>query len=537
MVERSDGLSRRELIGIGVGLAIMEPFPFRTSSVLTYDAQLSLPDPLIVAAYQSAANKNVLAAVNPKVFPGYYCVCADGQGFGYGNSYPSLDGHQLTDALLWLGQVDTVRANWDYIKSFQHPDGRLPLAILPRMAGKDIGPAGYPGFVEANGGLYKHWVPGDPLAALSSPTYIQNADVIFRRTLDRTWLASQIASINLSAEYLASLINPHGAVRGGGYYVERPTRLDCDGVTQPHAIDAFRMVAAMNRLLGITSAANRYEEIAGRIHHNLVTRFWMEDHFAEYSNPEHGLIDRHGLCDSDWAAMAFGTITKEQEAILWPRLKDEERFHYGGMPTGICTEPERYEDWEFAYPDKMDLAAMGRVWYVECQARARMGDGEGLVDTLRRVAKMGQDNGFYWRERYTAKGGHGAEKYCEYPANLIRVVQRFLLGVNMGYDGSLTLAPTVPPAYWEKGFGQKLSWQDRALEYRMDLEMVSGSYFGGPQQLIVRLESLRSKRPIQMMLNGKIHSVRTDSGVVHVHLPATVADMPCRFEIRTPQSS
>ena len=27
-------------------------------------------------------------------------VCADGRGFGYGNSYPSLDGHQLTDALI-----------------------------------------------------------------------------------------------------------------------------------------------------------------------------------------------------------------------------------------------------------------------------------------------------------------------------------------------------------------------------------------------------------------------------------------------------
>src|SRR5208283_3235674 len=75
----------------------------------------NLPDRLIVEAYRRAATQNVLAAVNPKVFPGYWSVCADGVGFGYGNTYPSLDGHQMTDALLFLGQYDVVKANWDYV--------------------------------------------------------------------------------------------------------------------------------------------------------------------------------------------------------------------------------------------------------------------------------------------------------------------------------------------------------------------------------------------------------------------------------------
>jgi hypothetical protein len=65
---------------------------------------LNLPDALIAEAYERAATQNVLAAVNSRVFFGYFSVCADGQGFGYGNSYPSLDGHQLTDALLRLGR-------------------------------------------------------------------------------------------------------------------------------------------------------------------------------------------------------------------------------------------------------------------------------------------------------------------------------------------------------------------------------------------------------------------------------------------------
>ena len=515
-----DTVTRRQLIRRAVGLGFLRA-PLVPQPVL--------PDALIAEAYQKAAEQNVLAAVNPNVFSGYFSVCADGHGFGYGNTYPSLDGHQMSDALLWLGQVDLVKANWNYVKSFQHPDGRLPLAILPASAGKNIGPAGYPGVVDSNGGLYTHWVPGDPLAALASPTYIQNADVIFRRTLDRTWLAAQIASINLAADFLASLTTATGAVKGGGYYVERPPRLDCDGVTQPHAIDAFRRAAALNRLLGDAASAARYERLAELVRRNLVTNFWLKDHFAEYSNPEHGLIDRHGLSDSNWAALAFGVANPEQESVLWPRLKDEKRFYYGGMPAGICTEPDKYEAWEFAYPDRMDVAAMGRVWYLESQARARMSDSAGLVDSIRRVAKTGRDGGYYWRERYTADGGHGTQKYCEYPANLIRIVQRFLLGVDLRLDGSLSLAPTAPAEFWKRGFGQRLAWRDRVLDYRMKRGRFTGRYSGGMQEIMVRLDTVYSGR---VKVNGKTTTSETDGQMIRLTLPASAESKPCRFEVR-----
>ena len=249
---------------------------------------VELPDAEIAVAYQRAAEQNVLAAVNPKVFAGYWSVCADGQGFGCGNTYPSLDGHQMTDALLFLGQVETVQANWDYVLSFQRPNGQLPLAILPAAAG---GKLPYDTPVDANGGLYKHWVPGDPLRALAGPTYIQNADVIFRRTGDRAWLAAQLASINLAADYLAGLTREDGAVGGAGYYIERPTRIEYDGVTQCHAADAFRRVAELNRVLGHDDAARRYQGLADRVRAHFRKAFWVEDkgHFAEYIHPTRGL--------------------------------------------------------------------------------------------------------------------------------------------------------------------------------------------------------------------------------------------------------
>jgi hypothetical protein len=493
---------------------------------------IDLPDPLICEAYQHAARQNVLAAVNPRVFPGYFSVCADGHGFGYGNTYPSLDGHQLTDALLWLNQADVAKANWDYVKSFQHPDGGLPLAILPSKAGQDIGPKGYPGIVEANGGLYKHWVPGNPLAALAAPTFIQNADVIFRWTQDREWLSLQMPSIHLAAGQLASLMDARGAVGGGGYYCERPSRLGCDGVAQSHAIDAFSRLERLAHLLGDSKNAQRYRLLAARIRQHFITHFWMADHFAEYDHPQHGLVDLHGLSDTDWAALAFGTGTRQQQSILWPQLRDEKRFYYGGMPTGIVAEPGKYEMWEFSYPDRMDVAAMGRVWYVECQARGRLGDAVGLLDTLRRVASVGKKSGYYWRERYGADGGHGAEKYCEYPANLIRIVQRFVFGVDLRVDGTLALNPLVPAEFMERGFGQRLTWCDRVLDYRMRRGKISGSYSGGPLTLSVKApHATRRRTRFAAKINGKNVESLWDGSHISLRIPQAALDRPVRFEI------
>ena len=491
--------TRRQVFQLGSSAALL--------SATEPQQDLRIPDPLITEAYTQAAVKNVLAAVNPKVFPGYFSVCADGRGFGYGNTYPSLDGHQMTDALLWLGQVDVARNNWDYVRGFQRDDGLLPIAILPASAGKDIGPAGFPSITASTGALYTHWVPGNPLAALASPTYIQNADVIFRRTLDRAWLAAQIESVNRSANYLESLTDANGAVRGGGYYIERPARLDRDGVTQPHAVDAFLRVAALNRVLKQTTAAARYEAIAARIRSNFQQQFWVQDHFIEYISPGHGAIDSHGLSDTNWAALAFGVATPEQERILWPRLVGEKAFYYGGMPTGIVTEPDNYEGWEFSYKDRMDVAAMGRVWYLECAARARMGDAAGLIRTIHRVCETGRDSGYYWRERYTAEGPRGAEKYCEYPANLIRIVQRFVLGVDIRLDGTVALAPVAPPEFWRRGFGQALRWQGRVLDYRLEAHSLTGAYSGDGEQGIA--------------IKGKRWT-----------LPAAHADRPHRFHFR-----
>lgn len=486
---------------------------------------IDLPDPEITAAYEAAATQNVLSAVNPAIFPGYWSVCADGIGHGHGNTYPALDGHQMADALLYLGQVETVKLNWNYVKSFQRPDGQLPFAILPAAAGKPIGPPEGGISVDSNGGLYTHWVPDNPLRALGYTTYIQNADVLFRKTGDLAWLKENLPSVNLAADYLAGMTTAEGAVGGAGYYVERPTRVEYDGVTQGHAVDAFRRLADLNEIAGDAETAKRFRLLANCIESNFQTKFWVGDHFAEYIHPQHGAISNHGLTDTDWTAIAMHVATDLQQAKLWPQLQHEMKFRYAGVPTGIATMPETYEAWEFSHNDRMDLAAMGRVWYIECQARANMGDAEGLADAIRAVCKVGRENGYYWRERYNAEGGFGVEKYCEYPANLIRVVQRFVMGVEYGAKGELTLAPNVPAEYWEKGFGQTLAWRGRELSYRFTDTSFSATYKGNSGlSMSIRFPESWSKKSLELEADGIVVVMDSSGNWAHVQLSVPEGD-------------
>src|SRR5581483_2560805 len=98
-------------------------------------------------------------------------------------------------------------------------------------------------------------------------------------------------------------------------------------------------------------------------------------------------------------------------------------------------------------PDRHDLAAMGRVWFLECWARAKFNDGAGIRETIQRVCAAGRDNGYYWRERYypgEKLTPAGPNMYCEYASNLIRIVQRFLFGVEFTPGGEVVLRPNVP---------------------------------------------------------------------------------------------
>jgi hypothetical protein len=170
-------------------------------------------EPELAEAYRQCADKNILAALNPKIFFGYFSVCADpSQGHGHDTTFPGLDWGQSAEALLWLGRTAEVLASWEYVKPFLREDGLLPFAIVPSQAGTTVQMAlpkkteTYPFTVAANGGAYCHWFPGNPLLMLPNVTFLQVADAIFQQTGDRAWLAAQLPVLRRVADWVVQQV-------------------------------------------------------------------------------------------------------------------------------------------------------------------------------------------------------------------------------------------------------------------------------------------------------------------------------------------
>lgn len=436
----------------------------RPSSAWAQDAAPFSPDgisdELIRTGVKIAIEKTLIPAAAELAYPGHFSVTADGRVYGAENTWPGLDSWELAGAYLLLGKRRMVLDYFDFVTASQRADGNIPFAIFPA----DGPPAGltthlqgmrYPEDVytytpaEREGqpahsnrsarkwiGLFSHWQPKvNPLGLLGTLSYILTADEIQSGGPSKEWLVKRIESIDKAGRYILSRQGPNGLFGGAGFYVELPPRNQWDGVTQCYAVKAFRILARLHADLGNAEKEREWRERANRHAEVFRATFWKDDHFAEYVHPEHGVVDLHGLTDVNWAAIACDVATEEQKRTVWPLLMAEKELWHGDMPTQLVAKPYSYRDWELPEPltfengagSFKDVAAMGRVWYLEAMACLTMGETKRLVDGVRKVCEMGKKHEWWWYERYFPVPDWkvatiGPAGYCEYAAVLVRIV-------------------------------------------------------------------------------------------------------------------
>lgn len=413
-----------------------------------------IADPEIRAGLDAAVNKNLIPAATQKAYPGHFNISADGVAFGGDTTWPGLDSWQMTGAYLLLGRTQIVLDYFDFVGASQRKDGNVPFAIFPGDTRPDktylsgmkypddmfryVPPVreGLPGTSRETRewvGLFRHWQPkANPLGVLGPICYVLTAAEIFDSSLSKEWLRRKLPSVEAASKYLLSQKCENGLVSGSGFYIELPPRYEWDGVTQCYVIHAFREMARLSRAAGEKEKEASWTRAAGTLAEDFNRMFWQKDHYGEYVHPSHGLVDSHGLSDVNWAAVAFGVADEGKTDLLWPILMKEPAFWFAGMPTQLVTKPFSYEKWEyneevpFTVPPLQDVAAMGRVWYLEATACARMGETKRLRESVVKVSRAAKPEGF-WRERYHPHpdgtvSADGAQKYCEYAAVLARVV-------------------------------------------------------------------------------------------------------------------
>jgi len=414
---------------------------------------------IIAEGVKATLDKNLYPALLQRAYPGHFAIVADGKGYGPENTWPGLDSWQMAGAYLLLGKHREILDYFDFVQAAQRPDGNIPFAIFPADTpprGMDsylrglrypedvytYKPVARPGQPPSSNmlprkwiGLFTHWqVKANPLSVLGPICFILTGQEIFAATHSESWLAEEMPTLEATGKYLLTRLSPNGLLSGAGFYMESPPRNQWDGVTQCYAVHAFRQLSALCKVLGNQDSATAWSHHADALRRRFLEIFWQHDHFAEYLHPEHGLVDSHGLSDANWAAIGLEIARDDQVKPLWPILLREPMFWRGGMPTQLVTKPFTYQSWELTEPLPFkfnqytnDVAAMGRVWYLETLACLRMKDIKRLRESVVKVCQMGQKTGGLWYERYhpgegdTLKPG-GQFGYCEYPAILLRTV-------------------------------------------------------------------------------------------------------------------
>jgi len=417
-------------------------------------------DPLIKEGVESAIKNTLKPAAVQKVYPGHFTVTADGKHFGAENTWPGLDSWEMAGAYLLFGEERLVLDYFDFVQASQRKDGNIPFAIFPAESSpggmdthlrglrypddvytyKPRSHEGQPEFSDMSErkwiGLFNHWqIIANPLSVLAPICYILTAHEIANKTKSDTWLKEKLASIELAGRYLLSRKSANGFISGAGFYIECPPRNQWDGVTQCYCVEAFRNLADMNARLGRIDTAESWLREANVLADEFRNIFWQRDHFAEYIHPQHGVVDFHGLSDVNWASVAFSVATKEQIQIFWSKMIAEKLFWHGDMPTQLVSKPYAYRDWELeeplpferAYGLLYDVAAMGRVWYLDTLACIKMGEKERVRESVLKVCLMGKKHDWFWYERYHPLQvwdvfPAGPKGYCEYAAILVRVV-------------------------------------------------------------------------------------------------------------------
>jgi len=448
-------LSGTASIGLAAGMTLLPDWLCARQSPPDESALIRrIADAEVRAGVEAAIAKNLVPAASERPYPGHFTITADGNAYGGDATWPGLDSWQMAGAYLLLGRTRLVLDYFEFVRASQRKDGNIPFAVFPgstRPDGSCLRGLKYPDDVftytppKREGlpassrqtrtwiGLFEHWQSlGYPLGVLAPICYILTAAEIFEATGSVAWLRERLGSLEAAAKYVLSRKTADGLISGSGFYTEAPPRNGCDGVTQCYAVHACRQMAKLCAAAGQKTDGAARSGDADKLSKSFAEAFWCDDHFGEYVHPQRGLIDSHGLSDVNWAAVAFGVAVDQQIDALWPLLLKEPGFWQGDMPTQTVTRPFSYERWELnesppcPAPPLNDVAAMGRVWYLEATACQRMRARERLVESARKVCRAAKPDG-YWRERYHPKpdgsvSPAGAQRYCEYAAVLVRVV-------------------------------------------------------------------------------------------------------------------
>ncbi len=289
--------------------------------------------------------------------------------------------------------------------------------------------------------------------------FIEGVYEYYSMTKDLGFLQTNIDAIEKNCAYIERFIGDDDLLDSHVYFEDQVIK---DGkVTQAQcfAVNAFRLMAMLETLLGRGAAAARYTALAERLGDSVQKPFpegyWDEKNqrFIDWIDGKGASHDHIHLLANELPEL-FGLCT-EKQALLCRRAVEAERNVFNKFPSFVAAKIEEYTSSEIGIGGPYDLCAAGRYWCWDAVYKAFLGDGAALLNQLLQVSEQARIDNWLMGERYDMnyvyyntgddgeKNWHGASFYYEYPNVYLYVLLCQYLGITYGFDCDLVLKPLI----------------------------------------------------------------------------------------------
>ncbi|QZN85399.1 hypothetical protein [Cellulomonas sp. C5510] len=275
------------------------------------------------------------------------------------------------------------------------------------------------------------------------------------RTGDVVWLRENLADLEGAFSLVEDLVDRHGRLWSDVYYEDQVIKDGRETMAAALAMRSSYLLAELERLLGRTVEADRYDALAQRlgeaIARPLPLGHWDPGHrrFVDWVDRS-GRVHDHIHLLANVLPTLVGAAAPEQAAAV-AELVEQERDEFQRFPTFMSARVGDYTDDEIGDGGPYDLCAAGRYWCWDAAYWHRRGDGPTLAGQLAAVARMGASQDWVMGERYDmdyayytdGTSWHGAAHYYEYPCVYSWVLVHEFLGLRPDLGADLLVAPRL----------------------------------------------------------------------------------------------
>jgi len=278
-------------------------------------------------------------------------------------------------------------------------------------------------------------------------------------TKDIEFLRSNIDALERNCAYIESFIDADDLLDSHVYYEDQVIKDGKVAQAQCFAVNSFRLMERLERLLMRPERAAHYAALAKRLGEAYALEypkgFWDTEHgrFVDWIDANGEAHDHIHLL-ANQLPMLLG-LASETQAALCAQTIARHSAVFRKFPSFVAAKIEDYTKAEIGTGGPYDLCAAGRYWCWDAEYLAFMGDGEALLRQLLQVADQAAMDGFLMGERYDmnyvyyntgedgARNWHGASRYYEYPNVFLYVLVCHYLGVRPGFDCDLVVNPLI----------------------------------------------------------------------------------------------